>query len=88
VVAPLPKLTFGGVATTEKGGEMLMLHISGRENIVLPHVNQMIVSNITPLGTPDAEQPYQRELVFVTDEGTLSITLIANNRDTLALVGE
>ncbi len=65
-----------------------MLHISGLENIVLPHVHQVVVSNIVPLGTPDAEQPYQRELVFVTHEGTLSITLIANNRDTLAFAGE
>jgi hypothetical protein len=67
---------------------MPMLHISGLENIVLPHVHQVVVSNITPLGTPAAEQPYQRELVFVTDEGTLSITLIAKNRETLAFAGE
>jgi hypothetical protein len=67
-----------------KGGEMRMLQISGLENIVLPHVNKMIVSTITPLGTPAAEQPYQRELVIVTDEGTLRITLIATERETLA----
>ena len=71
-----------------KGGELRMLQISGVENIVLPHVNHMVVSNITPLGTPDAEQPYQRELVFVTDEGILTITLIATDRETLALAGE
>jgi hypothetical protein len=65
-----------------------MLHITGLENIVLPHVNHIVVSNVTPLGTPDAKQPYQRELVFVTDEGTLSITLIANDRDTLTFAGE
>jgi hypothetical protein len=65
-----------------------MLQISGVENIVLPHVNQLVVSNITPLGTPDAKQPYQRDLVFVTDEGILTITLIATDRETLALAGE
>jgi len=65
-----------------------MLHISGLENIVLPHVNHIMVSNVTPLGTPAAEQPYQRELVFVTDEGTLTITLIAKDRETLAFAGE
>jgi hypothetical protein len=67
---------------------MLMLHISGLENIVLPDVHQMVVSNITPLGTPGDEQPYQRELVFVTDEGTLTITLIAKDRETLKFAGE
>ena len=65
-----------------------MLQISGVENIVLPHVNEVVVSTITPLGTPAAEQPYQRELVFVTDEGILTITLIATDRETLALAGE
>ena len=60
------------------------IQISGLENIVLPHVNQIVVSNIVPLGTTDAEQPYQRELVFVTKEGMLKITLIANDRETLA----
>jgi hypothetical protein len=65
-----------------------MLQISGVENIVLPHVNEVVVSTITPLGTPAAEQPYQRELVFVTDEGILTITLIARDRETLAFAGE
>jgi hypothetical protein len=65
-----------------------MLQISGRENIGLPHVNKVVVSNITPLGTPAAEQPYQRELVIVTDEGILSISLIANDRETLAFAGK
>jgi hypothetical protein len=63
---------------------MRMLHISGLENIVLPHVHQVVASNITPLGMPEAEQPYQRELVFVTEEGTLTVTLIAKDRETLA----
>jgi hypothetical protein len=65
-----------------------MLQISGREHIVLPHVNNVVVSTITPLGTPAAEQPYQRELVFVTDEGILTITLIATDCATLAFAGE
>jgi hypothetical protein len=65
-----------------------MLHITGFENIVLPNVKQKIVSNVTPLRTPDAEQQYQRELVFVTDEGALKLTLIADDRETLAFAGE
>jgi hypothetical protein len=76
------------IVIQKKGGEMLMLHITGLENIVLPHVNELVVSTITQLGTPDAEQPYQRELVFVTDEGILKITLIAKDRETLAFAGE
>jgi hypothetical protein len=67
---------------------MRMLHISGLENIVLPHVHQVVASNITLLGMPDAAQPYQRELVFVTDGGTLTVTLIAKDRETLAFAGE
>jgi hypothetical protein len=65
-----------------------MLQISGREHIVLPHVNNVVVSTITPLGTPAAEQPYQRELVFVTDEGIVTITLMAKDRETLAFAGK
>jgi hypothetical protein len=65
-----------------------MLHITGFENIVLPHVKQKIVSTITPLRTPDAAQQYQRELVFITDKGALKITLMADDRDTLAFAGE
>jgi hypothetical protein len=61
-----------------------MLQISGYENIVLPHVKDIVVSNIVSLGTTATEQPYQRELVIVTDEGLLKITLIANDRETLA----
>ena len=60
-----------------------MLQISGYENIVLPQVKDIVVSNIVPLGTTDAEQPYQRELVIVTDEGLLKITLIATDREAL-----
>jgi hypothetical protein len=60
-----------------------MLHITGLEHIVLPQVHHVIVSNITLLGTPEADQPYQRELVFVAEEGTLTIMLIANDRKTL-----
>ena len=63
---------------------MRMLQISGYENIVLPHVKDIVVSNIVSLGTTATEQPYQRELVIVTDEGLLKITLIANDRETLA----
>jgi hypothetical protein len=65
-----------------------MLQISGREHIVLPLVNKVVVSTITPLGTPAAEQPYQCELVFVTDEGIVTITLMAKDRETLAFAGE
>ena len=65
-----------------------MLHITGFESIVLPHVKQKIVSNMTPLSTPEAEQQYQRELVLITDEGALKITLIARDRETLAFAGE
>ena len=61
-----------------------MLQITGYENIVLPQVKDIVVSNIVPLGTTDAEQPYQRELVFVTDKGALKLTLIADDRETLA----
>jgi hypothetical protein len=64
-----------------------MLHITGFESIVLPNVRQKIVSNITPLRTPDAAQQYQCELVLVTDEGALKVTLIANDRDTLTFAG-
>jgi hypothetical protein len=60
-----------------------MLQVSGLENIVLPHTKQIVVSNIVPLGTADAEPPYQRELIFLTDEGLLKITLIATDRETL-----
>jgi hypothetical protein len=67
---------------------MRMLQITGVENIVLPHVNEIVVSKSVPLGTPDAEQPYQRELVIVTDEGILTITLIAHDRATLAFARE
>jgi hypothetical protein len=63
-----------------------MLQITGYENIVLPQVKQKIVSNVTPLRTPDAAQQYQRELVFVTDKGALKLTLIADDRETLAFV--
>ena len=63
-----------------------MLHITGYENIVLPNVKQKSVSNVTPLRTPDAAQQYQRELVFVTDKGALKLTLIADDRETLAFV--
>jgi hypothetical protein len=31
---------------------------------------------------------YQRELVFVTDKGALKLTLIADDRDTLAFAEE
>jgi hypothetical protein len=65
-----------------------MLHITGYESIVLPNVRQKIVSNITPLCSPDAAQQYHCELVLVTDEGVLKITLIANDRATLAFAGE
>ena len=65
-----------------------MLHITGFENIVLPNVKQKIVSNVTPLRTPDAAQQYQRELVFVTDKGALKLTLIGDDRDTLAFAEE
>jgi hypothetical protein len=65
-----------------------MLHITGYENIVLPNVKQKIVSSITPLGTPDAAQQYQRDLVFITDEGALKITLIADDHDTLVFADE
>jgi hypothetical protein len=61
-----------------------MLHMTGFENIVLPNVKQKIVSNVTPLRTPDAAQQYQRELVFVTDKGVLKLTLFADDRETLA----
>ena len=61
-----------------------MLQITGYENIVLPKVKQKIVSNVTPLRTPDAAQQYQRELVVVTDKGALKLTLIAADRETLA----
>jgi hypothetical protein len=67
-----------------KGGELSMLHITGFENIVLPHVKQKIASNVTPRQTADAGQQYQRELVFVTDTGALKLTLIADDRETLA----
>jgi hypothetical protein len=60
-----------------------MLQITGSENIMLPHVKQIVVSNIVPLEIPDTEWPYQRELVIVTDEGMLRITLIAKERATL-----
>ena len=63
-----------------------MLHITGYENIVLPNVKQKSVSNVIPLRTPDAAQQYQRELVIVTDEGLLKLTLIADDRETLAFV--
>jgi hypothetical protein len=65
-----------------------MLHITGFESIVLPHVKQKIVSNMTPLSTPGAEQQYQRELVFITDKGALKITLIADNPETLEFAGK
>jgi hypothetical protein len=55
---------------------------------VLPNVKQKIVSNVTPQHTPDAEKQYQRESVFVTDKGALKITLIADDRETLAFAGE
>jgi hypothetical protein len=62
-----------------------MLQITGSENIVLPHVKQIVVSNIVPLEIPDTEWPYQRELVIVTDKGMLQITLTASERETLTL---
>jgi hypothetical protein len=68
----------------EKGGELSMLQISGVENIVLPQVNQIVVSNIVALGKAAADQPYQRELVILTEQGMLKITLIATDRETLA----
>jgi hypothetical protein len=71
-----------------QGGELRMLHITGFESIVLPHVKQKIVSNVIPLRTPAAGQQYQRELVFVTDMGALKLTLIADDRETLAFAAE
>lgn len=65
-----------------------MLNIKGIEHIVLPHVNAIIVSSITPLGKPDDGHSYQRELVFVTDEGTLTITLTAKERETISFAAD
>ena len=65
-----------------------MLHITGQEQIFLPNVNRLIVSHITRLESAVAGQHYQRQLVFVTGVGTLAITLIAADRETLTLAGE
>ncbi len=65
-----------------------MLQITRSENMVLPHVKQLVVSKIVPLEIPDTEWPYQRELVIVTDEGMLHITLIAQERDILCFTAD
>jgi hypothetical protein len=61
-----------------------MLHSSGVEHIVLPKVTQVVVSNSTAV----AGHHYQRDLVIVTEEGIVTLTLIAENRETLAFAGE
>ena len=61
-----------------------MLHITGVEHIVLPKVNQVVVSNSTFV----AGQHFQRDLVIVTDEGIVTLTLIAEDRETLAFAGK
>jgi hypothetical protein len=65
-----------------------MLHITGQEHILLFKVNRMMLSHITPLRKTIDEQGYQRQLIFVTDDGILTMTLIATDRATLAFAGE
>jgi hypothetical protein len=65
-----------------------MLHITGQEHILLFTVDRLIASKITTVGTPDTGQRYQRQLIFVTDDGALTMTLVAADRDTLAFAGE
>jgi hypothetical protein len=57
-----------------------MLQIRGKEAILLPTVLRMDVSEITQV----SEGVYQRVIRFVTDEGILELSVLAQERATIA----
>jgi hypothetical protein len=69
-------------------GEETMVQIIGKEQIVLPNVKRMEVSDITPVGEPGNPSSYQRILRFVTDTGTLTLFIEAKERNTICFTAD
>jgi hypothetical protein len=65
-----------------------MLHITGKEHIVIEHIEKMAVSDITPVGDPDNPHAYQRILIFVTNEGILELSIEVHERNTICFAGD
>jgi hypothetical protein len=65
-----------------------MIHITGKEHIDLRGITKLAVSDITPVGDPSNPQAYQRILVFVTNEGTLELSIEAKERNTICFAGD
>jgi hypothetical protein len=65
-----------------------MLHITGKEQIVVENIEKMAVSDIMPVGDPEDPHAYQRILVFVTNQGTLELSIEAQERNTICFAAD